>query len=341
MFVGGGGPTKANRRRLLALLGAGLAPALPALGQSEKSRRIGLLLLSPFPPLIDPFLATLRDRGWSSGKNLQVETRVTAPAQSGAPQMARELIAKGASVIAVTGTANALAAREASRSVPIVMLASGYPVESGLAASLARPGGNVTGLSVYAGTEIFGKDVALFKEAVPRLRELGIFWGYAPPGFPKVETDIVIDEMTRAASALGINLRLWLNPDMTALERTLIEAAVVPLDAVFVSAGGAQSAPEGIAKVAEFCERRRLPTMCDVVGNFFAAGGVLSYSVDFRELGVRAAAFVDRIFRGAKPAEMPIEQPRRFELVVNMKRARLIGMSVPPSILTRADRVIE
>jgi putative tryptophan/tyrosine transport system substrate-binding protein len=299
------------------------------------------LLLGPFPALTNPFLAALRDRGWALGKNLQVETRVTAPEQPRAAQMARELIAKGASLIAVTGTANALAAREASTSVPIVALACGYPVESGLAASLARPGGNVTGLSVYAGTEIFGKDVALFKEAVPKLRNLGVFWGYAPPAFPQVETDMVMDEMRRAGSALGIHLKFWLNPDMRALERTLAEAATAPLDAVFVSAGGAQSAPDGIDQVAQFCERRRLPTMCDVAGNFFAAGGVISYSVDFRELGVRGAAFVDRILRGAKPAEMPIEQPRRFELVVSLKRARLIGMTIPRSILTRADRVIE
>jgi putative ABC transport system substrate-binding protein len=323
-------------------LGAALASPLRRAQQpSAKPARIGLLLLGPFPALVDPFLVSLRERGWSVGMNLHVETRVTPAEQARAPDMAREMIAKGADVIAVTGTANAVAAREASKTVPIVALACGYPVESGLAVSLARPGGNVTGVSVYAGTELFGKFVALFKEAVPQLQRLGIFWGYAPPAFPQIETDIAVGEMRRAASALGIQTSVWMNPDLPALDRTLAQAEPAALDAVFVSAGGAQSAPDGIAKVAAFCERRRLPTMCDVAGNFFATGGVLSYSVDWRELGARSAGHVDRILRGAKPGELPIEQPTRFELVLNLKRAKLIGMAIPPAIVARADRVIQ
>jgi putative ABC transport system substrate-binding protein len=331
-----------KRRTFIGLVAGSLAArSAPSTAQAGKPARIGLLLLGPFPGLTDPFFATLRERGWSVGKNLQVETRVTAAEQTRAADMAREMIGKGANIIGVTGTANAIAAREASKSVPIVMLAAGYPVQSGLAASLARPGGNVTGVSVYAGTELFGKFVALFKEAVPKLEQLGIFWGYAPPAFPRIEVDIAVGEIGRAASALGIRTRFWMNPDLPALERTLAEAEAASLDALFVSAGGAQSAPDGIAKVAAFCERRRLPTMCDVTGNFFAAGGVLSYSVDFRELGVRGAGYVDRILRGAKPGDLPIEQPTRFELVLNLKRAKQIGMAVPPALLARADRVIE
>ena len=294
-----------------------------------------------FPVLTDPFFAALQVRGWSLGQNLEVETRVTAREQSRAHELARELIDQGANVLVTVGTANAVAARRASASVPIVMLASGFPVESGLAASLARPGGNVTGLSVYAGSELFAKYIALLKELVPQLRQLGIFWGYAPPAFPERETELAVGAMRRAAAALGIDVRVWMNPDESALAKSLAAAAGVHIDALFVSAGGAQSVPEGIAKLAAFCEQRRLPAMCDVAGNFFQAGGVLSYTVDFKELGVRGASFVDRILRGAKPGELPIEQPTRFELVVNARRAKAIGMTIPASILLRADRVIE
>jgi putative ABC transport system substrate-binding protein len=330
-----------NRRSALMSLAAIVVP-LPVLSQQAGRRhRLGLLLLGQLPSLTDPFFAALQYRGWSLGNNLEVETYVTAREQSRAHELARQLIDKGASILVTVGTANAAAARRASATVPIVMLASGYPVESGLAASLARPAGNVTGLSVYAGSELFGKYIALLRELLPRLRELGIFWGYAPPAFPERETELAVGEMRRAAGALGINVRVWMNPDEGELAKNLAAAAGVHMDALFVSAGGAQSVPEGIAEIAAFCEKRRLPTMCDVAGNFFLAGGLLSYSVDFRELGVRGAAFVDRILRGAKPGELPIEQPTRFELVVNLKRAKAIGMTVPSSILVRADRVIE
>jgi putative tryptophan/tyrosine transport system substrate-binding protein len=314
---------------------------LAARAQAGRRHRLGVLLLGHLPALTDPFFAALQARGWSLGQNLEVETRVTAREQSRAHEVARELIDKGANLLVIVGTANAVSARRASATVPIVMLASGYPVESGLAASLARPGGNVTGLSVYAGSELFGKYIALLKELVPQLRELGIFWGYAPPAYPERETELAVGAMRRAAGALGINVHVWTNPDESALAKNLAAAASAHLDALFVSAGGAQSVPEGIAKLAAFCEQKRLPTMCDVAGNFFLAGGVLSYTVDFKELGVRGASFVDRILRGAKPGELPIEQPTRFELVANARRAKAIGMTIPASILLRVDRVIE
>jgi ABC-type uncharacterized transport system substrate-binding protein len=124
---------------------------------------------------------------------------------------------------------------------------------------------------------------------VPQARDLGIFWGYAPPAFPEQETELLLGEMRRAAAALAINVRVWMNPDENELAKNLVAAADVRTDALIVSAGGAQSVPGGIAKLAAFCEQRRLPAMCDVAGNLFAAGGVLAYSVDFKELGGFAA----------------------------------------------------
>lgn len=329
-----------KRREALAVL-AGAMLSDPIRAQPQARKRLGMLLLVEVPPLTDPFFSALRGRGWVVGKNLEVESRVTAPEQGRASEIARELLANGSDLIVTVGTANAVAARSASKTVPIVMLGSGYPVEVGLAKSLRKPAGNVTGISVYAGSEIFGKYVALFRDLVPQMRELGIFWGYAPPAFPERETEIAVGQMRSAADVLGIGTRVWMNPDERALDKNLAELINTRVDGLFVSAGGAQSVPGGIAKVAAYCEKRRLPTVCDVAGVFFHAGGVLSYSPDFGELGARAASFVDRILRGAKAGDLPIEQPTRFELVVNMKRASSIGMTVPASLLLRADRVIE
>jgi putative ABC transport system substrate-binding protein len=283
----------------------------------------------------------LSARGWTQGKNLAVDTVVTAPQQEKAADMAGELIAKGADILVVVGTANAVAAKQASVTVPVVMLASGYPVEAGLAKSLARPAGNVTGLTVYAGTEIFGKSVALAKELAPALRELGVFWAYAPPAFPEIETEICRKEISEAAEALKIRVHFWTNRNARDLDASLIAAASSPVQALLMTSGGPQSTPEGIAKVAHFCEKRRLPAVADVASVIFRAAGVAAYSPDFSELGMRGASFVDRIFRGAKPGELPIEHPTRLQLHVNPRRAKLIGLTFPPAILARADRVIE
>jgi putative tryptophan/tyrosine transport system substrate-binding protein len=328
---------------VLAGFGAGFGAAIapPRAAAQSRTYRIGLIVLAPFPPLIDPFLAALGARGWAQGRNLEVDTVVTAPQQERAADMAKTLIAKGADLLVVVGTANAVAAQQASGAVPVVMLASGYPVQSGLAKTLARPGGNVTGLTVYAGTEIFGKSVALAKELVPALRDLGVFWAYAPPAFPEIELEICRKEIKEAADALKIRVHFWMNRNARDLDAALTAAASAPLQALLMTSGGPQSTPEGIAKVANFCEKRRVPAVADVASVIFRTAGVAAYSPDFSELGMRGASFVDRIFRGAKPGELPIEHPTRFQLHINPRRAKLIGLTFPPSILARADRVIE
>jgi putative ABC transport system substrate-binding protein len=332
---------QASRRRLIGSMGLVLVAPAQAWGQSQRTYRIGMMALGRFGPLDNGFFAALAQRGWNEGENLRIDVRVTAGEQERAPAIAAELLKVGADLLVTVTTANAVAARQASRTIPIVMLGSGFPVESGLAESLARPGGNVTGLCVYAGDQLFGKYVSLFKELVPSLRNLGVLWGYAPPAYPKIETDLAIGAMRAAAEAAGINVRHWMNGNRAELAANLEAVAGARLDGLFVSAGGPASTPEGVAEISAFCAKRRLPTMSDIAGIFFTQGGLLTYSVDFAELGVRGAYFVDRILRGAKPAELPIEQPTRFELVVNAKRAKAIGFAVPPAILLRADRVIE
>jgi putative tryptophan/tyrosine transport system substrate-binding protein len=150
-----------------------------------------------------------------------------------------------------------------------------------------------------------------------------------------------LDEMRRAADSLNIQLRVWQNPDAPALTANLRDAANTRMQALFVTSGTAQAVPVAVAQIARFCEVRQLPTMCDIAGLFFQTGGVLAYSVDIAELGIRGASFVDRILRGANPAELPIEQPTRFQLIVNARRAKALGIAVPSPLLTRADRIIE
>src|SRR6185436_16529749 len=193
--------SRITRRQFVLATSAMLVPK-PAMAQSTKKVRLGLLEVIPLPPLTNPFFEALRVRGWVVGRNLDVETRATGSDPSRALALARELVEQGVDVLVTVTTANARAAKQASRSVPIVMLASGYPVESGLVASLARPGGNVTGLASYAGTGVWGKYVAFLAELVPSLREMGVLFGYAPPAYAQAEADLVIDEMRRAAELL-------------------------------------------------------------------------------------------------------------------------------------------
>jgi putative ABC transport system substrate-binding protein len=334
-----------SRRRLL-VLGGSLAVGEAALGRvmaqsAVRERKLGLLLLAPFPGLTDPFFAALAQRGWSTGRNLRTDARFTAPQQERAVEMARQLIAQGSEIIVVSGSANAVAAREATSTVPIVSLGIGYPVESGLAASLARPGGNVTGMTVYAGTEVFGKYVSLARELVPSLREFGVFWAYAPPMFPAIETELPMKEMRQAADALKIRMHTWVNRDEDELDRNLKAAAREQLQLIFVSAGGPHSVPQGVAKIGQFSQQRRIFTLCDVAGVFFSAAGIAAYSPDFNELGAGAASYVDRILRGANPGDLPIEHPKRFELIINARRAKASGVPVPAAVLARADRIIE
>ena len=176
---------------------------------------------------------------------------------------------------------------------------------------------------------------------MPSLRDLGVFWGYAPPAYPQIETEMCLNEMRRAADGLNIRLRTWLNRDQRELDANLAEAAKPPLQAMFLTAGGPQSTPEGIAKVAAFCESRRLPAVADINSAMFRAAGILAHSPDINELAMRGASFVDRILRGAKPGELPIEHPTRYQLYVNAKRAKAVGVKIPASILARADRMIE
>jgi putative ABC transport system substrate-binding protein len=317
-----------------ALVGIGLVVvAGGGQAQSGKVYRVGLLSPSPALFLVEPFLAEMRELGWVEGQHFTLERRFAGPRLDAADTLAREL------VDLVSGTA--VAARRATTRVPIVMITSGYPVEAGLAESLARPGGNVTGNSPYVGGEVFGKYVELLRTLSPRMTRLGVLWDYLPPVATRVETDLSVGELRRAAQAFGITLVTWEVRAATDIEDALAAFAKGRSEALFVSSGPVHALPEVASRVADFAVRRRIPTISDLAGGFFRQGGLMAYSPNPAALGRRAAYFVDRILRGARPGDLPIERPAKFDLVAHARLARTLGLTIPPVLLLRADQVID
>jgi len=299
---------------------------------------MGILGASEAPWLTGPLFAALSGHGWTVGRNLHVETRITGGDYQRAPALAKELIEQRVDVMVTMTTGNAVAARQVSSSVPIVMFGSGYPVEAGLAKSLARPGGNVTGVSVYGGTEIWGKYVSLVRELLPSLRGLGVLFDYVASDR---ELEPLLAELRGAARALNIALRFWRNRSDDDLTAALSDIANAPLEAILVTGGPVHAQPPNVARINEFALRRRLPMINDLATNVFLGGGLIAYSFTAKELADRCASMIDRILRGAKPGDMPIEFPTKFELIVNMKTARALRLTLPQALLLRADRVIE
>jgi len=245
-------------------------------------------------------------------------------------------------VIVVAGTHMALAASRATATIPIVMYVSGWPVEGGLVASYARPGGNITGLSTYGGSEkIWTKFMSLTVELIPSLREIGLIWDYVAPLFLQKEVEYGVGELTRAAELLKVRSRTWAIHKQGDLEDALKALAAAPMQALFATSGPFISQPQNWPRISEIAMRRRVPIVCDIAGSTFRNMGLLAYSVNWNDAARRCASFVDRILRGAKPGELPIEQPTNFELILHAGRAKAIGLAIPPAMLIRADRVIE
>ena len=331
-----------DRRTLLKALPIAIYLPLSARAQTTgRVYRLGVLVPGPAPQLSNALIAAMGDRGYGS-RNLVVDIRYTQGNPDLAESLARELVAERADVIVTAVTATAMAARRATKVVPIVMYISGYPVEGGLADSLARPGGNVTGMTLYAGGgELFGKFVQLLRELRPSMRELGVFWGYAPPSYSEAQLAPATEGLRQAARALNVKVHFWQTGNDNDLGAALSAAAVAPLDALFVTAGVIHELRGNATRIARFIHERRLPTLTDFPENvFFTGGAVLSYSAELKELASRTAHFVARILEGARPGDLPIEQPTKYELIVNLKAAKTIGLDIPPALLSRADRTV-
>jgi putative ABC transport system substrate-binding protein len=274
----------------------------------------------------------LAELGWIEGKNLVVERRYAENRPERLPELAAELVRLNVEVIVATGTLGPLAAKQATSTIPIVMTASGDPLGSGLVASLARPGGNVTGMSLMA-PDLGGKRLELLKELLPRLARVAVLWNAANP-YPA----IVFKETQAAGRTLGIEVQSLevRGPDdfdgaFEAARKQRPDALITVEDPLTFTYQ---------KRIADFAVADRLPSLHGLRGDV-VAGGLMSYGANIGDLFRRAAGYVDKILKGAKPADLPVEQPTRFELVINLKTARALGLTIPPTLLVRADEVIE
>jgi len=329
----------AGRRQFLGALAAAIASAPPCASAQGPApvRRIGFL----GPPrsasgFVQAFQDGLREHGLVEGRNVVVDYRFTDVALlgdvDGLARLAEELVALRPDVLVVSVVEAALAAKRATTSIPIVMVSVADPVGAGLVATLARPGGNVTGLS-RQGPDIVGKQFQLLKEALPHTTRVGVL---VSPTEPLRE---VVGRLTRqAAASLGMQATI-LEPHAPAgLATAFATLRSERVDALLVGGGGAYYLTR--VAIAELALRDRLPTMFQNRESA-EAGGLMSYAASSVANYRRAAFFVDRILSGAKPADLPVEQPTKFELVINLKTARALGLTIPRSVLLRADAVVQ
>ena len=312
-----------------------LTVSLAEAQQSAKIPRIGILTPDPISAraqLFDAFRQGLRDLGYIEGQNIAIEWRSAEGKLNRLPALAAELVSLKVDVISTQSPPGVRAAKQATATIPIVMLVSGDPVELGLVASLARPGGNVTGL-VHNPQEMSGKQLELLKEAAPKVSRVAVLWNPALPAFR-----LGSDEIQVEARALGITLQSMevRNPNelVSAFEAATRERS----DALFVPQPGFANAYR--KQIADLAAKNRLPAMYSE-SESVEAGGLISYGAHQADLHRRAATYVDKILKGVKPADLPIEQPTKFELVINLKTAKQIGLTIPPNVLARADRVIK
>jgi len=321
-----------------ALIAALLALCpVAAAQQTEKIRRIGFLtpftVSDPHNALrLETFRQGLRDLGYVGGKNIIIEYRFAEGRPDRLPDLAAELVRLKVDAILTSSTPGVLAAKNASSTIPIIMIAIADPVGSGIVASLARPGGNVTGLTILA-PELSGKRLELLKEIVPKLSRTAVLGHVANPSHENS-----FKEMEAAANLLGMQLQLVnvkgandFEDAFSTMKLRRAQALILLVDALFT---GNQR------KIADLATKNGLPGLYPW-SEFVESGALMSYGPNFAELYRRAAVYVDKILKGAKPADLPVEQPTKFELVINLKTAKQIGLTIPPNVLARADKVIK
>jgi putative tryptophan/tyrosine transport system substrate-binding protein len=324
-----------DRRRFVALVGSALAAPLASFAQPQRSfSRVGFLVsetLAGQANRIDALRAGLRDLGYVEGKSIAIEYRPADGNYDRLHELAAELVRLKVDLIVAFGSKAVHAAKGATTTIPIVVPSSGDPVGMGVVSGLSHPGGNITGIAMF-GPETAAKRVELLKEAVPRIARVGMLMNAANPSSrPTFEAaranaaplklDMRIFEMRSAKDFGGV---------FAAMSKERIDAVAVSQDTLFRAHA---------KEIADLAEKRRLPAVG--TKEFADAGGLIGYGVDDAGLYRRAAYFVDRILKGAKPADLPIERPTQFELVINLKTAKAIGVAIPQSVLLRADRVIE
>jgi putative tryptophan/tyrosine transport system substrate-binding protein len=326
-----------ERRTFMAMLTGGIvvAPFAAEAQQAAKVPRIGFLGNSTAAleaNLVGPFREGLRDLGYIEGRNILIEYRWAEGKNERFPGLIVELLALKVEVIVTAGTPASLAVKKTAPSIPLVMAAVGDPIGVGLVASLARPGGNSTGLTAIA-PELEGKRLELLREVVPKLSYIAVMWNPDNPFHAGA-----LKEARAAAQVLGIKVQplgVRVSEDFPASFAAILRerpgALLVLADRLFL---------HNRARIVDFEAKHRLPGVYPY-RELVEAGGLMSYGPSYADMHRRAATYVDKILKGAKPADLPVEQPTKFELVINLKTAKALGLTIPPSVLQRADELIQ
>jgi len=320
---------------VLLLLSAFLGTA--AAQPPEKVPRVGYLIPGSHSDpqrqrLLEAFRQGLRELGYVDGQNIAIESRWAEGKDDRLPALAADLVRSKVDIIVAQSGAATQAAQQATRTIPIVMSLSNDAVGSGLVASLARPGGNVTGLTIMV-PDLAGKQLQLLKEVVPKVSRVALLTNPDNPSSARF-----VREAEAAARALGVRLQTLetRNPQeivsaFAAMSRERAGALLILPDGIFLSQR---------RQIGELATKRRLPSVYGV-GEYAEAGGLMAYGANHIDLVRRAATYVDKILKGAKPADLPVAQPTKFELVINLRTAKAIGLTIPPSLLQRADQIID
>jgi ABC-type uncharacterized transport system substrate-binding protein len=326
-------PGMDRRRFLLTSLAGALAGPLAADAQqpAKRSHRVGFLARSDevrARPVVDAFRGELRRLGYTEGDNLIIEWRWAGEHHERLLEMATGLVRAGMDVIVSVGTAETRAARQATSTVPLVMVHVADPVGAGFASSIARPGGNITGLAILF-PEVSVKQLELFRELIVAAKVVAVLWNPSNPSHPPA-----LRALEQAAPALGLKLQPVSRQESGGLDQAVTTAG----KALLVL--GEPSVFAERQRLAELALKHHIATMF-LLKEHVEVGGLMAYGPSFPDLFRRAAYYVDKILRGAKPADLPVEQPTKFELVINLKTAKALGLTIPPSLLARADQVIE
>ncbi|MDP9145156.1 MAG: ABC transporter substrate-binding protein [Actinomycetota bacterium] len=317
------------------LLGGLFSPVAAGAQQAANVPRIGYLTTNlAAGPALEAFRQELRDLGYVEGRNVVIESRDAEGKPERLPALAAELVALKVDVLVAQPTVAALAAKQATRTLPIVFPVA-EPVTSGLVTSLARPGGNITGLSILA-PEMVGKGLELLKQAVPGVSRVAVLWD--PGAFPERTAKDMRKEVEVAARALGVRLQFIEARGPADFDRAFSEMTRARAGALTVL-GGSMFFSER-RRLVDLAAKNRLPVVYPSRESV-DAGGLMAYGPSVPDLFRRAATYVDKILKGAKPGDLPVQQPTKFELVINLKTAKALGLTIPPALLQRADQVIE
>jgi putative ABC transport system substrate-binding protein len=326
-----------NRRAFLrivpfALLASPLAVQAQPTGKVYRIGFLGNSTAALEANLVGPFREGLRDLGYVEGRNVQIEYRWAEGKYERFPELVAELVALKVDVMVTAGTPAALAVKRATVTIPLVMVAVGDPVGTGLVASLARPGGSMTGLTSIA-PDLEGKRLELLREAVPKLSRVSVIWNPANPFHVTAEREArsAAQALHMTVHSVGVRTAQELDPAFDAIVKERPGAFIVLADRVFL---------HNRSRIVAFAARQRLPGVY-AYRELVEAGGLMSFGPNYADMHRRAATFVDKILKGAKPADLPVEQPTKFALLINLKTAKALGVDIPHSLLLRADEIIQ